>query len=88
MDGDDGYAAVYFPVAGSGALGRVTFDGLDAVRAARGEMLPYDLTVPQAAGEWVFTADGSPWLGERHHYEMQRYSTSLLDTHQRLQNLR
>jgi hypothetical protein len=34
MDGDDGYAAVYFPVAGSGALGRVTFEGLDDVRAA------------------------------------------------------
>lgn len=80
--GDDGYAAVYFPVAGSGALGRVTFEGLDAVRAARGEMLPYDLTAPQAAGDWVFTVDGLPWLAERHHYELQLYSTSLLETHQ------
>ncbi len=81
-DGDDGYPALYFPVAGTGALGRVTFEGLDAIRAARGEMLPYDLMAPQAAGEWVFTIEGSPWLAERHHYEMRLYSTPLLDTHQ------
>ena len=56
-DGDDGYAALYFPVADSGALGRVTFEGLDAIRAARGEMLPYDLAAPQAAGDWVFIVD-------------------------------
>jgi hypothetical protein len=79
---DDGYASLHFPVADSGALGRVTFEGLDAIRSARGEMLPYDLTAPRAAGDWVFTVDGSPWLAERHHYEMERYSTPLLDTHQ------
>lgn len=81
-DEDDGYAAVYFPVAGSGALGRVTFEGLDAVRGARGEMPPYDLTSPRVPGDWVFTVESSPWLAERHHYEMQFYSTPLLQTHQ------
>jgi hypothetical protein len=30
----------------------------------------------------VFTVDESPWLAERHRYEMQRYSTPLLETHQ------
>jgi hypothetical protein len=37
---------------------------------------------PRAAGDWVFTVAESPWLAERHHYEMQRYSTALLQTHQ------
>src|ERR1039457_5665128 len=34
---DDGYAAIYFTVAGDGQLRRVTFEGIDARRAARGE---------------------------------------------------
>lgn len=79
---DDSYTAVYFAVAGGGSLGRVTFEGLDAVRAARGETLPYHSTPPRAAGDWVFTVDESPWLAERDHYEIQRYSTPLLETHQ------
>lgn len=79
---DDGYAAIYFPVAGTGQLGRVTFEGLDAVRASRGEMLPYDIRTPRTRDEWVFTVDGSPWLAERHHYETEWYSTPLADTHQ------
>ena len=79
---DDSYTAIYFTVAGGGSLGRVTFEGLDAIRAARGETLPYDIRPPRAAGDWVFTVDKSPWLAERHHYEMQRYSTPLLETHQ------
>ena len=78
---DDGYTAIYF-VADGGSLGRVTFEGLDAVRAARGETLPYDLTAPRAASDWVFTVDESPWRAERHQYEMERYSTPLLDTHE------
>jgi hypothetical protein len=81
-EADDGYTAIYFTVAGGGSLGRVTFEGLDAVRAARGETLPYDIAPPRTAGDWVFTVDESPWLAERHHYEMQRYSTPLLETHQ------
>jgi hypothetical protein len=79
---DDRYTAVYFEVAGGGSLGRVTFEGLDAVRAARGETLPYDIAEPRMADAWVFTVEESQWLAERHLYEMQRYSTPLLDTHQ------
>lgn len=79
---DDSYTAIYFPVAGTGQLGRVTFEGIDAVRAARGETLPYDISPPRSRGDWVFTVDQSPWLAERHHYEMQRYSTPLTETHQ------
>jgi hypothetical protein len=81
-DRDNAYAAIYFAVAGNGQLGRVTFEGIDAVRAARGETLPYDISPPRTREEWVFTVDESPWLAERHNYEMQRYSTSLTDTHQ------
>jgi hypothetical protein len=29
----------------------------------------------------VFTVADSPWLAERHDYEMQRYSTPLLETY-------
>jgi hypothetical protein len=81
-DRDDGYSAIYFRVAGSGLLGRVTFEGLDAVRAAQGETLPYDVHPRREKGGWVFSVDDSPWLAERHDYEMQRYSTPLTGTHQ------
>ena len=79
---DDAYTAIYFVVAGSGSLGRVTFEGIDAVRGARGETLPYDIRQPRQAADWVFTVDESLWLAERHHYEVAHYSTPLLETHQ------
>lgn len=79
---DDSYTAVYFEIAGSGSLGRITFEGLDAVRAARGEWLPYDIASPRNAGDWVFTVQESPWLTERHHYEIKHYSAPLLETFQ------
>jgi hypothetical protein len=81
-DRDNAYAAIYFEVAGNGQLGRVTFEGMDAIRASRGETLPYDISPPRTWDEWVFTVGESPWLSERHSYEMQRYSTPLTDTHQ------
>lgn len=81
-DVDDGYAAVYFRVEENGLLGRVTFEGLDAIRAARGETLPYDIRPRRERGDWVFAVDDSAWLAERHHYELRRYSTPLTDTHQ------
>jgi hypothetical protein len=81
-EADDGYTAMYFAVARDGSLGRVTFEGLDAVRAARGETLPYDIASPWTAGDWVFTVEESPWLAERHQYEVERYSMPLLETHQ------
>lgn len=48
----------------------------------RGETPPYEITKARAAGDWVFTVEDSSWLAERHHYEMQRYSTPLLEAHQ------
>ncbi len=78
---DESYPAVFFEIAGSGSLGRITFEGLDAVKAARGELLPYDTAGPRTPGDWVFTVAESPWLAERHDYEMQRYSTPLLETY-------
>jgi hypothetical protein len=78
---DESYPAVYFEIADSGSLGRITFEGLDAVKAARGELLPYGTAEPRTPGEWVFTVAESPWLAERHLYEMQHYSTPLLETH-------
>ena len=79
---DNGYDALYFQVAESGLLGRVTFEGLDAVRAARGEVLPYQIRPRREKWGWVFTVDGSSWLDERHDYELRRYSTPLTGTHQ------
>jgi hypothetical protein len=79
---DSGYDAIYFQVAESGLLGRVTFEGLDAVRAARGEVLPYRMGPGGRKRRWVFAVDGSSWLDERHDYELRRYSTPLTGTHQ------
>jgi hypothetical protein len=59
----------------------MTFEGLDAIRAARGEHLPYPLPDRYRHGDWVFVVDGSPWLRERHRYETDHYATPLLDTH-------
>jgi len=47
---------------GSNELGRVTFEGLDAVRASRGEYLPFDVFHDEfaeaiAAGIWLDLAD-------------------------------
>jgi hypothetical protein len=78
---DQGYAALYFEVARSGDLGRVTFEGLDAVRGARGEYPPYGVDRYEP-DDWVFIVQGSAWLSERHDYEMRHYATLLLDTHQ------
>jgi hypothetical protein len=79
---DQAYTALYFEVEGSSELGRVTFEGLDAVRGSRGEHLPFDDNVVRiTSGDWVFVADGSAWLRERHDYETRHYETPLLDTH-------
>lgn len=79
---DRAYPALYFEVADSGELGRVTFEGLDAIRGSRGEYLPFDdSAIRYSHGDWVFTVDGSRWLRERHAYEVRHYATPLLDTH-------
>src|ERR1039457_5665129 len=56
--------------------------GRGAGGAARGGPLPSVINPPRTRDDWVFTVDDSPWLAERHHYEMQRYSTPLAETHQ------
>lgn len=82
QDTDQAYTAVYFVIADDRALGRVTFEGLDAIRASRGETIPYPSAGQRGRGDWVFIIEGSRWLQERHDYEMRRYTTPLLDTHQ------
>ena len=78
---DQAYAAFYFDVARTGDLGRVTFEGLDAVRGSRGEHWPYHV-VDHTSGDWVYLVEGAGWLPERHAYEMRHYKTPLLETHQ------
>lgn len=51
------------------------------MKAARGELLPYGTASPRMPGDWVFTVAESPWLAERHRYEMQLYSTPLRETY-------
>ena len=81
-DGHDrAYAAIYFDVAESDALGRATFEGLDAIRAARGEYLPYEVADPAKPGDWIYVVNDSAWLRERHRYETFHYATPLLNTH-------
>lgn len=71
--------AIVFPMRDD-SLRRVTFEALDAIRAARGEYLPYRRqAVPYTRGEWVYVVEGSGWLEERHRYELGHYETSLLD---------
>lgn len=71
--------ALFFETA-EGTLGRVTFEGLDAVRASRGEVSPYDDA--HDFSSWVYNVLDSAWLAERHAYEWSNYETPLLETHQ------
>jgi len=70
--------ALFFETA-EGLLGRVTFEGLDAIRASRGEVAPYD--DGHDFSSWVYTVRKSGWLKERHAYEWKNYETPLLETH-------
>lgn len=71
--------ALFFETA-DGSLGRVTFEGLDAIRASRGEVAPYD--DGHDFSSWVYNVLDSAWLAERHAYEWSNYETPLLETHQ------
>lgn len=71
--------ALFFETA-EGSLGRVTFEGLDAIRASRGESAPYD--DGNDFSSWVYNVLDSTWLAERHAYEWSNYETPLLETHQ------
>ena len=80
--GTDEPDALYFPLPHpETGEGRVTFEGLDAVRACRGEHLPYARAVPYARGEWVCEISDSPWLLERHTYESEHYRTPLVGSY-------
>lgn len=54
--------------------GRVTFPGVDAIRACRGEYHPYesDRSV-EGPSNWVSTVRNSQWLLERYTYEAEHY---------------
>ncbi|MBM7517114.1 hypothetical protein [Nocardioides nitrophenolicus] len=71
--------ALFFETA-EGSLGRVTFEGLDAIRASRGEVAPYD--DGHDSSSWVYNVLDSTWLAERHAYEWSNYEARLLETHQ------
>ncbi len=74
-----GFDAVLFPMRDD-SIGRVTFEGLDSIRAARGESLPYRRQGgPRERDEWVYVVYGSGWLQERHDYEFKNYQTPLID---------
>jgi hypothetical protein len=63
-------------------VGRVTFEGFDAIRCCRGEYMPYeDDWAADRTGRypWVWEIDGSEWLQERHRYEFGFYKTPLLE---------
>jgi hypothetical protein len=50
---------------------RVTFEGLDSIKACRGECFPYPLSSPRHGTCHVI--DNSRWLIERHAYEDKHY---------------
>jgi hypothetical protein len=63
-------------------VGRITFEGFDAIRCCRGECMPYKrdwVKKENSRYPWVFEVDNSSWLQERHDYESRYYKTPLLD---------
>ena len=65
-----------------GYIGRVTFEGFDAIRCCRGEYMPYeDDWTGDDYGQypWVWEIDNSSWLQQRHKYEIKHYETPLLE---------
>ena len=64
---------IYFP-AEDGRHGRVSFQGLDALRVCRGEYCPFDNDSDEGKpSSWVFAVENSAWLVERHAYESEHY---------------
>lgn len=63
-------------------IGRVMFEGLDAIRCCGGESMPYVDGGPRdddAPWSWVYEIDNSAWLQERQAYGVKYYGTSLRD---------
>ncbi|MEU2495118.1 hypothetical protein [Streptomyces sp. NPDC007883] len=87
-DDDDGgwVTGIYFDTAeclepgGPGDLGRLTFERLDAIKVTSGEYLPYERE-PSETGRWAYVMSESPWLDERHQYDLHHYGRSLRDTY-------
>lgn len=77
---DEAESGLLFLLSNEQTVGRVTFEGLDSLRAARGEYVPYEAAKPSSG--WVRTITGSAWLAERHEYEWSRYRTSLTENYQ------
>jgi len=69
------FPALYFPMADTETIGRVTFEELDAIRAQRGETLPFEI---DDFTTWVYEVNDSSWLAERHSYELTHYQYPLL----------
>ncbi len=54
--------------------GRVTFEGLDALKVCRGENCPYENDWKKGSPyRWVSKVENSLWLTERHAYESKYY---------------
>src|SRR5262249_35019633 len=62
-------SALYFQTKDEEAHVRVTFEGLDAIKACRGEYPPF----PTDGVSSVYIVEGSRWLRERHAYEATHY---------------
>ena len=65
---------LFFEVRDLYSLGRVTFEGLDALRVSRGEVAPYD--DGHDFSSWVYVVQSSRWLRERHEYELSNSAAS------------
>lgn len=79
---DEGIRCLLFPLhedfAGEQHLGRVIFEGFDAIRWSRGEAAPYPDDALKSDA-WTFVVEDSDWLRERHAYKLRNYNTPLLD---------
>jgi hypothetical protein len=74
--------AIVFWLDDDDSLGRVTFEGLDAIRVARGEFEPYEDRAGHYEGwEWAYVIENSRWLEERHRYEDHHYDYPLIESH-------
>jgi hypothetical protein len=74
--------ALYFPLRHpETGEGRVTFEGLDSVRACRGEQLAYTRAASFERGDWAYEISNSPWLLERDAYETEHYQTPLVGSY-------
>lgn len=87
---DEGSLILFYVAVDEESHVRVTFEGLDSMRAARGEYSPY-WSEENDDYSSIAVVQPSPWLKERHEYESAHYGesyewgrgadTMLVDTH-------